>query len=188
MNFTFDHKRDATCKFINRLGVSNSMSLEEVQKLDNPYDRLGYVLEQAPDENQDYKYLAQDKDGKVQYCSLGWVGKYIGIDNEKLLPKSRIKQSLNLFGIGSVDATTIFNEFGFTKEQKKIKHECPEPKCSETHTLEILIIHMNDVHHYPRKYIGRIVKKYKNSGKAPELSIGDNFYKLFIDFKTLFKL
>ncbi len=105
-----------------------------------------------------------------------------------MLPKSRVKQSLNLLGIGSVDSDDIFNEFGFTKEQKKIIHECPEPKCGESHTLQMLIIHMNDDHHYPRKYIGRIVKKYKDSGKAPELSVGDNLYKIFIDFKSLFKL
>ncbi len=164
------------------------MSTEQVPKLDNPYDRLAYVLELLPDGNQSYSDLVVKKSDGIHSCAYGGIALKTGSIKEEDVKHhffTRIVHSINLLGKGMPMVQDIHNEFGFTKKQKEREHECLEPCCKYRDQLAGMVVHMNDDHHFKRRFIGKIVRTYKDT-ETPEISAGDKFYRIKESFKTLF--
>jgi len=164
-----------------------SVSLKQFPKLDNPYDRLAFVFEQLPDEKQSYRKLVEKKSGGVYSCAFGGVGLKIGKLEENDMIEKRFLKSLNVFGKNPESVESIFDEFGFSKKDKEKEFLCPEPKCNERWQLPSLIVHMNDDHHYKRRFIGKIIRKFKNMDEPPDLTFADHLFLLKESFRTLIK-
>jgi len=133
------------------------VSIETIEKIQNPWERIELALSTAKGNNikQSYDSLWEKKDNGIEYCSLGYLDLCLG---EPDAQNGRV-------GKKSLFINNTLEQYGFSKEERNKNRLCPEPNCLRVDNLACLVAHINDEHKIPLHNMGHVLRTLEHDDR-----------------------